>query len=419
MTQSIRCEPRITVGHAGKQHAYRLASAVQRLGCLDRFVTSAYFKPRLFPDCLFALWPYLNERLRRRTLDALDESRVTRRWDLELPTFVCRSIPGTRKLVRRLGHRHDFHFDCWAARKWASQSQIYWGFQGSCLESLRAARLAGAISVAEFAANHITLVKRTLALEAERHPEWADTIGALEMPTWYQHRLEREPHEADYCIVASGFTKKSLMEVGVSESKIKLLPLGADLEQFREAPRSPTGKFRILFVGKIGQQKGIKYLLQAYKEICSEKLELVLVGPVLGSGRALAEYSHLVTCLGPLSQENVVREMRRSNVLVLPSVLEGFGLVIAEAMATGMPVIGSTHSAGPEIIENGVDGFVIEPEDVSGIAGRIDWLATHRDQCCEMGRAAAQKAHKFSWEAHELRLSEIIDEIWKDRPKDF
>jgi starch synthase len=289
------------------------------------------------------------------------------------------------------------------------------GFQGSCLQSLLAARRAGAIAVAEFAAVHVTLVIRLLKAEAERHPEWADTIGAVRLPGWYRRRLEREPHAADYCIAASSFAKASLLAAGVAEPRVKILPLGADLTQFTETPRVPRGTFRVLFAGKIGQAKGIKYLLEAFRRIRAKTIELVLAGPILGSGKALAGYSDLFIHLGQLDQRSLVQQMRTCDVLVLPSLTEGFGLVIPEAMATGMPVIASTHSAGPDLIEDGVDGFVLEPDDVDGLAEKLEWLASHRQQACAMGRAAAVKASAFSWDAHERRLAGLIDRIWNER----
>jgi alpha-maltose-1-phosphate synthase len=407
--------PRISVGHSGKQHAYHLAEALQRLGHLEKFVTSGYYKPLAFPDRIFARSTKFDRLLRRRHLESLDECRVVRRWDLELPELICRALVGSGRAAHALVCARDARFDHWSARRYATHCDIYWGFQGSCLASLRASRKSGAIAVAEFAAAHITCVSRLLATEAARHPEWADTIGALQIPRWYRRRLETEPHEADYCIAASGFAKKSLLEVGVPDSKIKILPLGADLIRFNEVPRHSTGKLRVLFVGKISQAKGVKYLLEAIKKIHSREVELVLVGPLVGSGAALAQYSGLFTWLGRLDQQQVVEEMCRSHVLVLPSILEGFGLVIPEAMATGMPVIASTNSIGPEIIENGRDGFVLEPDDVEGLAEQIDWLAAHREQACQMGQEAARKANRFSWKEHERRLGAIIHEIWDGR----
>jgi len=401
----------VVVGHSGKQHAYRLALALQQAGALRAFLTSTYYKPSKFPDRLLARSSRMDAYLRRRHLAGLDPSRVVRRWDLEAPEVLARALFGKTSLPGKLVCWRDAAFDRWAARKWAHKADVYWGFQGSCLFSMQAARRAGKVAIAEFATAHITCAVRLLSQEAERHPEWADSISNLYFPDWYQQRLEREPHAADFCLAASEFTRQSLLEVGVSAEKVKLLPLGADLADFTPTERPTTGPFRVLFVGGVGQRKGVKYLLEAYKQMRTPDTELVLVGPMVGSGRGLEQYRGLFTYLGRLDQKDVIREMHRCHVLVLPSVFEGFGLVIPEAMATGMPVIASTHTAGPEIIREGEDGFVFAPDDVSGLATRLAWLASHRAELALMGRSAADRAHEFSWDAHAERTRTLLSEL--------
>lgn len=403
--------PSIVVSHSGKQHAYRHAAALERLGYLRAFVTSGYYRPDLFPDRLIAALPWLDRRLRRRHFAGLSSSRVVRRWRFELPELAARALTGSGPLADHLVMRRDAQFDRWVARHWASRGNVFWGFQGSCLESLRAARQAGVLAVAEFATAHVTAAIEILSAEAARHPEWADSISNFHFPDWYRERLEHEPAAADFCIVASEFTRQSLLRVGVASAKIKVLPLGVDVHDFACAPRSPDGPFRILFVGGIGQRKGIKYLLEAYQKMRTPRTELVLAGPIAGSGKALATYSQCYTYLGRLDQRDVIREMHKAHVLVLPSAFEGFGLVIPEAMATGMPVIASTHSIGPELIRDGQDGFVLEPDDVDGLAAKLDWLASHRTEAVQMGLEASGRANAMSWDAHAQRLRDVIIDL--------
>jgi glycosyltransferase involved in cell wall biosynthesis len=403
--------PRVLVAHAGKQHAYRHALAVQKAGCLTRFVTSGYYCPERFPDRIVACRPTMDALLRRRHLEGLDASRIVRRWGLELPELLGRTMFGNGALTEWLVYLRDARFDRWVARRWAAAGDVYWGFQGSCLESLRAVRAAGKMGVAEFATAHVTLAVRLLAAESEKHPEWADTISNFRFPDWYRRRLEQEPREADFCIAASEFTRKSLLEAGIAAERIKLLPLGADLHEFCPSARSTDGPFRMLFVGGVGQRKGIKYLLEAYRKMRGAGTELVIVGPPMGSGKALERYRGDYTYLGRMDQKGVIEQMHRCHVLVLPSVFEGFGLVVPEAMASGMPVIASTHSIGPEIIRDGEDGFVLEPDDVEGLAAKLDWLAGHRHEACEMGRRASVQAKSLSWERHAERVAELIEEF--------
>jgi alpha-maltose-1-phosphate synthase len=404
----------VVVAHSGKQHAYRHAAAVERAGVLHRFITSGYYKPDVLPDRILAKSAWLDSRLRRRTLDAIPSAKVVRRWRFEAPELAARALFGNGDFAAKLMMRRDATFDRWVARRWATAGNVYWGFQGSCLESLRAARKGGAIAVAEFATAHVTSAIEILSQEAIRHPEWAATISNYHYPDWYRQRLEEEPREADHCVVASEFSRRSLLAVGVDPGKIKKLPLGVDVGDFAFRPRSADGKFRVLFVGGIGQRKGIKYLLEAYRRIRTTSTELVLVGPMGASAAPLGQYGGLFEYRGRLDQAEVIREMHAAHVLILPSVFEGFGLVIPEAMATGMPVIASTHSIGPEIIRDGRDGFVLEPDDVEGLASRLDWLGANRTEAVRMGEQAASQSKALSWESHANRLRELLDDLCKD-----
>ena len=402
---------RVTVSHSGKQHAYRHAFSCQQLGMLRRFVTSTYYKPDYWPDRLATLSKRLDRGLRKRWLEGLDSQLVTRHLSLEVPELVYRNVLKNPQRAELAMFERDAAFDRWVASRFAFESDIFWGFQGSCLESLKAARSAGKMAVCEFATAHVTAAIRILSEEAKKHPEWAGTISNLNFPNWYRERLEQEPHQADVCIAASGFTQRSLEEVGIPPERIQLLPLAADVDQFQFAERRTDGALKVLFVGGIGQRKGIKYLLEAVQQLNSAQIELQLLGPAPADERPLKAFSKWYTYLGRTDQAGVVRQMQQADVLVLPSVFEGFGLVIVEAMATGLPVITSTHSCGPEVIREAVDGFVLRPDDVDGLAQKIAWCAEHRTQLTEMGRSAHEQAKRFSWDAHRERLKQLLIEI--------
>lgn len=405
---------RVIVSHSGKQHAYRLAAAVQSTGSLSAFVTSGYYKPSQFPDRLAAGNSRLDGALRLRHFAEIDSRLVHRNWRFELPELFARRMRWLGLRDEPWIFRRDVAFDRWMARRLACGSiegNVFWGFQGSCHDSLRSARERGLTTVVELAAPHVTMATRLLREEAELHPDWADSLANYHFPDSYRSRLEQEPGRADYCVVASRFAETSLREAGVSADAIRRVALGADLGAFSPVPRRIDGPFRILFAGKIGQHKGIKYLLDAFCRMRSLSAELVIAGPLVGSGKAFLEQRDLYTWVGPLSTNALADEMRRCDVLVVPSVIDGFGLVIAEAMATGMPVIASTHSIGPEIIRDGVSGFLVQPRDVEALADRLDQLATNRRLALEMGEAAASDAQMFSWRNHARRIGDMLTEL--------
>ena len=401
----------VTVAHAGKQHSYRHAMSMQELGVLRRYITSTYYKRDKLPDRLIRWIPRVDRALQKRWLDGLDSRLIQRHLLLELPEIWQRSFLKNTSRSELAMFARDAGFDRWVAARFACESEVFWGFQGSCLESLKAAKNAGRTAVCEFSTAHVTAAARILSEEAEKHPEWAATISNFRFPDWYRERLEQEPLHADVCIAASAFTQQSLLEVGIPRGQIQILPLGADVDQFQFLSRTSDGPLKVLFVGGIGQRKGIKYLLQAIKNLNSSNIELRLLGPLPGDTTPLDEWSRWYKYLGKTDQAGVVREMQQADVLVLPSVFEGFGLVIVEAMATGLPVIASTHSVGPEVIDNGVHGFTLKPDDVSGLEAKLDWCASHRSSLLEMGRCAAERAKAFSWNAHRVRLMKILGGI--------
>lgn len=398
----------MTVSHSGKQHAYRHAYSLQSLGCLDRFVTSTYYFPERWPDQLVSGIGRVDRFLQKRRLSTLEPGHVVRNLKFELPEIYYRNIRRNYRAAELAMFSRDARFDHWVAQRYAALSPVFWGFQGSCLESLQTAARAGKTAVCEFATAHVTAASRILQEEAERHPEWAGTISNYHFPDWYRERLEAEPHAADFCIAASSFTQRSLEEVGIPSDRIRLLPLGCDVSQFTFAERNTDGPLKVLFVGGIGQRKGIKYLLEAVAGLNSSQLQLSLLGPMPADQTPLENWSKWYEYAGRTDQAGVVRAMQQADLLVLPSVFEGFGLVIVEAMATGLPVIASTHSCGPEVIREGTDGFVLAPDDVTGLADRLEWCAGHRKELLQMGREAHARAQEFSWEAHANRLGQLL-----------
>ncbi len=400
----------ILLSHSGKQHSYKVAVSLQSLKRLRVFLTSFYYDPTRFPDKIFSKIKRLHIFLKRRNEEGL--TRKVRRFPLfEIPETLLRTVRFNHRVVQGCVFLRDLLFDYFVAFTQLKECKIFWGFQGSCLKCLRISNKKGFVSFLEMSTGHVLTALKILSEEKRRNPQWADSISNLCFPDWYLKRLKSEPFKADFCIVASNFTRRTLEDAGVSKDKILLLPLGVDLEKFNFQERPKRGYLQLLFVGGVGQRKGIKYLLDAVKMINSVNVRLKIVGPIYGSGRALKEYSGYYEYLGPKAQDEIVGIMHQSDCLILPSLFEGFGLVIPEAMATGIPVITTHNSAGPDIIREDIDGFVVNPCDSHSIAEKIDFMASSGVRVLEMGRNAAERAKEFSWDRYRLRLNEILNSI--------
>jgi alpha-maltose-1-phosphate synthase len=248
------------------------------------------------------------------------------------------------------------------------------------------------------------------AEEAHRFPELASTLLAIQEPTWKIDRKEQEIQLADHIFVASSTTKKSLLDVGVQSEKISVIPYGAPIDYFQ--PQAKTDNlFRALFVGNVGPAKGVQYLLQAWQELQLPEAELLLVGMNLFPENWLSRYSDIFRYVPSVPHASLNQYYSAANVLVFPSLVEGFGLVLLEAMACGIPVITTTNTAGPDILTDGVEGFIVPIRDVEALKEKLEWCYRHPHSLAEMGRAARRKAEQLTWGLYRQKLTTRVQEI--------
>jgi len=291
------------------------------------------------------------------------------------------------------------------------KTSIFWGFQGSSLNSIKAIKKNDGFAICELSTAHVTFAKKILEEEQELHPLWADTITNVAFPVEYEKRLEQEPIEANIVIAASAFTKKTLTESGISADKIYTLPLGASVEHIKYIPnKSKTGRpFRLLYAGTVTQRKGIYYLLEAMKQFNNKDVELHIIGNTFGTNNEFQKYSSFYKYHGPLSQNQLFQKYCEYDALVLPTIFEGFALVIVEAMAAGLPVITTEHSIGPDIIENNKNGFIIPIRDIESIVSSIKNLLSKNDsEWVQMQKNAREAALNYSWENYKTRLNNFL-----------
>ena len=207
--------------------------------------------------------------------------------------------------------------------------------------------------------------------------------------------------------MASNFTKSTLEQAPNAPKALHVIPYGAP-ESAELAPAKPREKLKVLFAGGLGQRKGLSYLLEAVEKT-KTGVELTLIGTktsadCLPLNMALKKHRWIPS----LTHPEILKEMGRHDVFVFPSLFEGFGLVILEAMSQGLPVVTTAHTAGPDLICHGVDGFIVPIRSAEAIAEKLDQLATDRKLLAEMKHAAQAAAARFTWAAYRKKLAEAV-----------
>lgn len=254
---------------------------------------------------------------------------------------------------------------------------------------------------------HWRALRDVITEEVERQPQWCSSAPSLDFPDAVYSRKDDELRLADRIIVASTFTRRTLEAFPEPLAPVSVVPYGAPEPLAALPPAAARAQpLRVLYVGRIGLGKGIAYLLEAVGRLAGA-VELTLLGSVDGVGAGALRELARHRMLAPRPHGEVLDEMARHDVFVFPSLFDGFGLVMLEAMSRGLPVIATTNSGGPDLIREGVDGFIVPIRDAEAMARHLAGLAEDRERLEQMRLAALAAAGRRSWEAYRRSLAAI------------
>lgn len=279
--------------------------------------------------------------------------------------------------------------DRWASRHLV-ESSVAHAAQGLGYHTGVARERFGALAVCEASTSHFRSLVRLLTAE---HAKWG---APFESHDHELAALEQEYAESDLIIVPSRFSYDSFRAAGLPASKLALVPYGFDLDAFQPVPRRDN-VFRILFVGALTIRKGVPYLLEALAPLRWPDAELSLRGNDTPEIRELlSRYRGTIPITRvPVLPRSQLKELYSgASVLVLPSIEDAFGLVINQALACGTPVIATTHTGGPDVIEHGVNGFLVPPADSAALRNALTAAYEDRPMLARMGAEARRRVEQ-------------------------
>jgi glycosyltransferase involved in cell wall biosynthesis len=372
--------------HAGARDGYYLSVALDRLGCLEKLVTDFYM-PSL-----------IGEFFKARGSSELHSSKT-------LSTPI--------NFIKRRFIKNDFLSVDAALSKKAFEIANATG-SNLFLTSYTAFEAFNMVKAKELDIScdlfqihpHPLSIKKILTDELLFTPEAKFSILAeheMNTNTEMLYRLDQESKIADRIVVASSFTKKTLTENGIHKEKITVIPYGVNSKLFpAKKTYSNKGKIKILFLGQMVQRKGLSYLLESIKQMDTSQVSLTIVGRGRMDEDLLNRYKSFVdfTILTNLNHQKLVECFHNHDVMVLPSLVEGFGHVILEAMSSGIPVICTENTAGPDVFLTGDEGFVVPIRDSDAISSSIEAMLIDKKKNEYMGRSAAKTARNFTWNQH-------------------
>lgn len=223
---------------------------------------------------------------------------------------------------------------------------------------------------------------------------------------------------ADIVVVPSKLSYDSFIKYGYPEKRLRIVPYGVDKNIFKPQQKE-DGIFRALFIGQIRLRKGFQYLLEAWKSLALKKAEVILIGSIMPDALyALRSYEKLVDfkIYGPLHDMRLIAAAyKQASIAVFPSIEDGFGMVVTEAMASGLPVVVSENTGAKYLIEHGKEGFIIPIRNPEAIKKAILYFYENENKRIEMGNNARMKIENQIWENYQDSLIEIYKELIENR----
>lgn len=304
-----------------------------------------------------------------------------------------------RSLDRRVSHRLTHpHF------------RGVYAYEDGAEHSFRTAARLGKLACYDLPIGYWRAARTLLGEEAGREPAWAATLTGNQDSAEKTDRKDAELALAQIVFVASSYTRRTLEQAPAFKASIIITPYGAPpVPELPPAPaRDRSQPLRVLFVGSLGQRKGLSYLFAACRWLGSS-VALTIIGtrPAVACP-ALDQELARVRWISSLPHAGILAEMSAHDVLVLPSLFEGFGLVLLEAMAMGLPIITTPHTAGPDLITEGREGYIVPIRDSIALAVRLERLQANPDLCREMGIQARHRARQHRWADYENKIAACV-----------
>ena len=258
---------------------------------------------------------------------------------------------------------------------------------------------------------HPKTCREILESEIKLNPEWSNNI--LEEAEFaygkdYYDKMCKIPHLADGIICESEFIKESLIGNGVNEKKIKIVQYGTNAN-FERNKKEDNDVLKLLYVGQISQRKGLQYLFNAMELLGSDCYELTMI--CRPRKTIPVRVPRGVNILYDVSYDELQRKYRDANVFVFPSLVEGWGLVVTEAMSLGLPVITTNNTCGRDIINNQENGIVIPIQSTDALVSAIQFLAKDKLLREKMSENAIETVGGMTWDKFRISIAETVKEF--------
>ncbi len=408
---------KVVVAHPEQQHSFRLATALKKSDCLDKYFTTVYYKKGNFTSFAACILPNrFSTRAKTRRCEALNDAEVKQFCEIEgLLKLLGQYFPPLKKHYFAIRNHVADRFAQKVA-KYAIKNNVdvvitYDNCSPVLFRELKE-KAPKIIRVLDMSAANLFYMKEIYERDFELAPKFAERLRKERLYIWdeeYMERIKEEIENAQYFLTPSEFVEKSLKYSGIKDDQFLMCPYGVDVNQFsmKQYMELCHKPLEFIYVGGVKELKGISYLLKAFSEISPDDARLTVVGEYNEGDADVKEFENRVTFTGVIMHDDVEKYLKKSDVFVFPSLGDSFSLSALEAASCGLPLIVSDNTGMKDLMTDGDEGFIIDYQSSEDIKDAVMWFVNHPDDIILMGKKARKMAEKATWSKYYERVSEI------------
>jgi glycosyltransferase involved in cell wall biosynthesis len=349
--------------------------------------------------------------MKRRRISALPLDVVETRPFWEIMRVLCTKTGGGAAMADRIWDHMSFDFTRHVARRITRSVGAVYAYEYGALEAFVAAEKHGIARILDFPSLNGREFEEQQRREKDLYPELKDADEEYFAARFErrQARRDEEMARADVIITNSHITRESHIAGGADPDKIFAVPLGAPLPIERVRARPLDGPLKIVWAGTFSIRKGAHHFLEAWRSVGKSGAATAdIYGALALPDRIRRSTPSGVSFHGSIPHSSLLDVFETADILVFPTLSDGFGMVITEAFSRGLPVITTTRAGASDLVEHEKNGLLIPAGDPKAIARSLEWCLENRERLAQMRQAALQTARGWQWSDYRRALIDVV-----------
>ena len=413
---------KIIVAHEGKQHSFRTAEALLQKGYLYRYITTIYDKPfSLTRIVKYLLHGDAKKKCASHRDEALPDNMVLQycEWKGLLRLFLSK-IPA---LYKHFPHFYDWLHDSFGRRvaEYAIRNNVdavimYDTNANECWKILKE-KAPWIKRIQDVSIANRLFMKENFIKDIELTHD--NNIKVEQAELWDDNNCKRyleEIQDSEYFLIASNVVKRSMIFSGVKEKQLFMAPYGVDFNKFNFVPKQTLQQpLKLVYVGQVNYRKGIHHLLKVMDSFNENEVELFLAGGYTDTTPFYLQYKDRknIHFLGFVTRDVLASLYQKCDVFVFPTLGEGYGLVILEALSCGVPCIVSDLAGGDDAIIEWYNGFKFEAGNDNDLKNKIQWFLDNPNKLPEYSLNSRKSVEKQTWQSYYDCVVKAVETIVK------